>query len=523
VHRGSIVVALIGIVVTLALALGAASVNSNNEDRLLRQRAREVGDVAKSAVSTVQTPLSAGAFVAEATGGNVADFKIVMTPLVQKGGLFISASLWNLTTNPPSVITSAGATPTLEHESAAAISAYFAKANATSLAILDHLSTTRQVGYAVTAFGAHPHYAVYTETELSKNRKASISSDPAFGDLGYALYLGKKPIESQLLASSTGRAVTGRTASANVAFGNTSITIVIKAQKQLGGSLLLWLPWILAAFGVVLTAGSTLLIERLIRRRAGAEALASALDVVASENARLYNEQRSVARTLQHTLLPSALPDVGFELGARYVAGEADVEIGGDWYDIVPLPGGAVLFVIGDVSGRGIPAATVMASLRYAVRAYALQGDAPATILTKLARLLSIKEDGHFATVLCGRIDTAAHRLEVASAGHLDPLLITGGRGSYVATRPGVPIGATTAPDYHAVTVDLPAAGTLLLYTDGLIERRGESLDDGFGRLARAAEAAADAPVEDLLGRVVRDLIPGGASDDTALLGLRWN
>ena len=167
-------------------------------------------------------------------------------------------------------------------------------------------------------------------------------------------------------------------------------------------------------------------------------------------------------------------------------------------------------------------AATVMASLRYSVRAYAAQGDEPDVILTKLATLLSIKDDGHFATVLCGRIDLPARRLVLANAGHLDPLLITGGAASYLRTQPGVPIGAIDSPRYRPLTLDLPAAGTLLLYTDGLIERRGESLDTGFTRLARAAEKEADAPVEALLAGVVNDLIPGGASDDTALLGLRW-
>jgi serine phosphatase RsbU (regulator of sigma subunit) len=151
-----------------------------------------------------------------------------------------------------------------------------------------------------------------------------------------------------------------------------------------------------------------------------------------------------------------------------------------------------------------------------------MQGDAPDVILTKLGELLSIKDDGHFATVLCGRLDPRAGRLETANAGHLDPLLIANGSATFLKTRAGVPIGAMTAPNYRLITTELPATGTLLLYTDGLIERRGESLDIGFSRLARAAEQEADAPVEAMLAGVVNDLIPAGANDDTALLGLRW-
>ena len=282
------------------------------------------------------------------------------------------------------------------------------------------------------------------------------------------------------------------------------------------------MPWLLASLGIVLIVASTFLAERMIRRREAAEALAGALDVVATENARSL--QRAAQRGA-HVAAHAAARGIarsGLEVAARYVAGEVDVEIGGDWYDLVPLPGNRVFFVIGDVSGRGIPAATVMASLRYSLRAYAMQGDTPDVILKKLADLLSIKDDGHFATVFCGRIDLTTRRLEAANAGHLDPLLIANGQASFLETRAGVPVGAMHDPHYRLFTTDLPVAGTLLLYTDGLIERRGESLDVGFSRLARAAVEDADAPVETLLARVVSALIPGGANDDTALLGLRW-
>ena len=100
--------------------------------------------------------------------------------------------------------------------------------------------------------------------------------------------------------------------------------------------------------------------------------------------------------------------------------------------------------------------------------------------------------------------------------------MITSGGASYVPTRIGVPIGVASAPHYDLVEADLPAAGTLLLYTDGLVERRGENLDAGLARLVDSVADPGDASVEDLLRRVVHDLIPDGASDDTALLGLRW-
>ncbi len=520
-HRGSVLVVLAALVMTLVLSAGAAVVNRHNEDRLLRQRAREVSLVLGISAASAQLPLAAAGLVARATDGDAGAFRSLMTSTSARA--FVSASLWRIDRNPPEPLVVVGNQPLLVREPASRIAALFAKSNDKALTINDLLDRTpRRVGYAMTSPGERPRYAVYTETQLPKNRQASIATNSAFSDLGYALYLGTKPNDAKLLASDTGHELSGDTASAVAAFGDSSVLVVVKAEKQLGGTVLLRLPWILLAAGLLLTAGSMVLVERLIRRRESAETLALALDAVATENARLYNEQRSVARTLQHTLLPAALPSVGLDLAARYVAGEIDIEIGGDWYDVVPLDEGRFLLVIGDVSGRGIPAATVMASLRYSVRAYAAQGDPPDVILAKLGRLLSAKDDGHFATVFCARIDLASHRLEAANAGHLVPLLLTAGRATFLEVAAGVPIGAVDRPSYRLSTIELPAQATLLLYTDGLIERRGEQLDIGFARLARAAEKDADAPVETLLDRVVSDLIPGGANDDTALLGLRW-
>jgi serine phosphatase RsbU (regulator of sigma subunit) len=282
------------------------------------------------------------------------------------------------------------------------------------------------------------------------------------------------------------------------------------------------LPWVLAAAGVVLTLGAAALAEWLIRRRERAEALAAELRKIAAENARLLADQRTVAATLQHSLLPEALPEVvGLELGVRYVAGVEGVDIGGDWYDVVTLDDGRLFFVVGDVSGRGLRAATVMASLRYAIRAYAAQGDDPATVLTKLTKLLSVARDGAFATVLCGIIDVERHEATIASAGHPYPLLVTNGSTEFVPTRNGVPVGVTGTEPYESVTASIPANATLLAFTDGLVERRGEALDVGFQRL-RDSSAGANGSLEDLLTRVVHDAEHAGTQDDTAVLGIRW-
>src|SRR6185437_12643526 len=143
------------------------------------------------------------------------------------------------------------------------------------------------------------------------------------------------------------------------------------SRVPLAGTLPKDLPWIIAVLGSLLTIAATLMTLRLTQRRRGAEELAGRLEVTANENERLYAEQRGIAQTLQHALLPDRLPELpGIQASARYEAGEEGVEIGGDWYDVIDLDGRRLLLVVGDVSGHGLRAATTMAALRYAIRAY---------------------------------------------------------------------------------------------------------------------------------------------------------
>jgi serine phosphatase RsbU (regulator of sigma subunit) len=163
-----------------------------------------------------------------------------------------------------------------------------------------------------------------------------------------------------------------------------------------------------------------------------------------------------------------------------------------------------------------------MASLRYAIHAYAAQDDAPATILTKLSLLLSVTTDGQLATVLCALVDLSAGNLSVTSAGHLPPLLISNGGSEYVESEVGPPIGVETGAAYASRTVAVPPAATILAFTDGLIERRGESIDRGLERLRERAMDG-DIGLPDLLARLVRDLRLQPATDDTAIVGVRWS
>jgi serine phosphatase RsbU (regulator of sigma subunit) len=522
-HTGAMVVLIVGLLLTASIAIGTRLLRNDNEDRLLHQRVNEAATVASSSVGGTSATLGAAAALAETTNGDTKSFTQLATPLTT-GVPYVSASLWPVGSADPHPLTVIGMQPKLAQQSPARIRAVLARAAAKPGLSVENLlgEPDRRLGYAATVPGSK--FVVYTEAQLPRSRKARIATNSAFADFDYGLYLGTKPNPRNLLASSTGGSIPvgGRRASIAVPFGNQKILLVLSPRVELGGTLLLRLPWALALVGVLVSIAAAMLVEWLSRRRDHAETLARELEVAAAENARLLADQRTVASTLQHSLLPERLPDVaGLELAVRYLAGVEGVDIGGDWYDVLPLDDDRLLFVIGDVSGRGLRAATIMASLRYAIHAYAAQGDEPAVILEKLSRLLDIERDGAFATVVCGTIDTVAHQITVASAGHLPPLVLADGTAEFLEVKTGLPIGVDATVPYETATMTLPARATVLVYTDGLIERRHESLDVGLDRL-RTAALAVDGSVEHLLGQVVDDLAEAESDDDTAILGLRW-
>jgi serine phosphatase RsbU (regulator of sigma subunit) len=242
--------------------------------------------------------------------------------------------------------------------------------------------------------------------------------------------------------------------------------------------------------------------------------------VLAGENRRLYDEQRTVADAVQHSLLPREVPEVeGLEIEVRYRPGVRGTEVGGDWYDVVDLANGHLLVVVGDVAGRGLRAATVMAMLRHATRAYALDGDAPTDLPAKLTRLMRLDQDSGFATVLLLDLDLRARTATVVNAGHPRPLLVNGDR-HFVEAPVGLPVGVEGERVQESVRVEVAPGSTLLAFTDGLFERRGESVDDGMERLRSVVNA--DRPLGAVLDGLLDDLATGAEPDDVAIVGVRW-
>jgi anti-anti-sigma factor len=228
---------------------------------------------------------------------------------------------------------------------------------------------------------------------------------------------------------------------------------------------------------------------------------------------------RAATEALQRSLLPSALPVVGgLEMAARYVPGTG--KVGGDWYDVFPLPSGEVCAVIGDVAGTGLPAAVIMGRIRSALRAYALQTADPADVLDRLDHKMRYFEPDALATVLCAMISPSRDQVRICSAGHLPPIIARPGQPAAEAgVAPNVLIGVSSQKRRQVSTLDFPPGAVLCLYTDGLVERRDQPIDQGITQLRAAVtpaepEAACAAVMAAMAGYSPH-------TDDIALLMLR--
>jgi serine phosphatase RsbU (regulator of sigma subunit) len=511
--RLPLLIVVIGGLLTALLTWAAASANAGNEHRLLKLQVRQAGSALGTFVPSLAISLTAGFEVAAATH-NPQQFAQFLAQDVGPGKLFVSASLWRIAPGPPTPLVVVGATPLLQTHGLAA--ALFSRVHASrQLSVTEILQGPQpRLGYAaIPPKQGSSKEAVYAEIALPSGHKAIATGGSAFSDLNFALYLGHTT-DANTLIEQTG-ALTGYRAVTTIPLGDTVLTLIGTETNPLAGGLSAALPWIAAFLGVVLTAVAALMAQNLVRRRGLAE-------VLAANTADLYVEQRTIAETLQRSLLPRQIPSLpGLVVAVRYAPGVGGIEVGGDWYDVIPTGKGRASFVVGDVSGRGLSAATTMAFLRHAIRAYTAQGDGPAVILTKLGDLIGQPEEGYFATVLCGSIDVDRHLLTLASAGHFAPLVIDQGAAHYVDLEVGPPIGVVPRPEPTEVTITVPPRATVVAFTDGLVERRGEHLDVGLARLAGAAESH-QGPIDELLGRLLVDLAPAGSDDDIAILGVQW-
>jgi PAS domain S-box-containing protein len=255
-------------------------------------------------------------------------------------------------------------------------------------------------------------------------------------------------------------------------------------------------------------------VQDITERRAAEEALA-----VAAANAEAAAREHAIADQLQRSLMPQDTFDLDhLEVATFYRAGVEGTQVGGDWYDVIELGGGRTALVVGDVMGRGVHAAAVMGQLRSAVRAYARLDLPPADLLESLDGLVRDLGEDQIVTCIYAVFDPADRKLRYANAGHLPPIVVTPGRSGEPigAEEPNPPLGVGPF-NLTQHEVDLRAGTRVMLYTDGLVERRGEDLEKGIDTLARRAGDLVG-PVAGVPEQLVAEMLPEGPDDDVALL-----
>ena len=513
------VVVVVGVLVTAGLALISAELASSNEQHLLKLRSKEVASVFTSVLPDIETPMGSALALANITGANPAKFtQFASTYVGLPKGEFVSMSVWRIGHLDQGPVVVVGDPPELPEARGGVIPILRAAERRTGQAApltVRGLLDAAQRRFAYVYAGSRRGQFIVEAEETLPARYTTLPATSAYSNIDAAIYVGSHQSPSRLLLRTVAHLpLPGQHAATVISFGTDQLTVVISARQPLGGMLPEQMPWVIAVVGALLTAGAAFLTFRLIWGGSRTQELAA-------ENRRLYSEQHEIAQSLQQALLPDELPKIeGLQLAALYDAGAPGVDVGGDWYDMIRLSPRRLLLVVGDVSGRGIRAAAAMASVRSAIQ-YAAQADPPEDFLPMLSGLRSLRDQGMLATVLCVIIDLQENRVQITSAGHLPPLLVHDGRCEFLEAEVGLPIGVDTESSYVSSTFAVPDGACLFGFTDGLVERHGENLDDGLERLRQAAMRASG-DLEEMMSQILEQVRGPESVDDTAMTGVQW-
>jgi hypothetical protein len=373
------------------------------------------------------------------------------------------------------------------------------------------IGASRVLGFALGPPSAPAGSVLYREATLGPvvNPPRQAATAP-FSELDVALYSMTTPRPSSILISTTKNLpLRGDVRHQTLLVGQTKWLLEVRARSPLIGRLTADAPWIALGVGVLGTALLALVVETVARRRDAAVAL--------------YQVEHQVAESLQRSLLPR-LPDLpGLELAARYLASGAGQQVGGDWFDAFPVTGGRCGLVVGDVIGHDVAAAGAMAQIRALLRGYAVDGDSPASVLTRLDRVVDELHLTQLVTVFYGLLDApgpdGSRLLRYSNAGHVPPVLRhPDGSVDSLAGGASVVIGAPIASDYSEGEATLSVGSSLTLFTDGLVEVPGGSLTDGLDRVAQTVATHGDKSPDALCDDLLADISLKSLRDDVALL-----
>ncbi|KAA1427288.1 PP2C family protein-serine/threonine phosphatase [Nocardioides antri] len=516
---------LVGLLLTAVSAWAAYRADQSTEERLLQTQTEQAAAVLSTAIFVIQQPLTTALQVQAAAGpdGDPSVFRRTFAVNVGKEGLFVSASLWQRDGRGFDRLAGVGAAPGIEAPSPE-MRELLDRAADSKTSVVERVVVGKRIRIAYALADMITGLVVYVERALPADRRASVDRDSAFSQLHYAIYLGERTRLADMTTTNVDPAdlpLEEPSHRTTVPFGDTVLTLVTQPTEHLGSPLSRRLPLILLLGGLLLTLATALVTRRLVGAGMRVESDSATITDLYQRINVLYEEQREVFLRLQRALLPHVNPQIPqLEIASSYVAGAEGVEIGGDWYSIIDIGEDRFGFVVGDVSGKGVDAVAEMARARFTLRAYLVDGKSPAEALEKCSRQFDITTDGHIITAVVGVGTWRTGEVVVANAGHPLPLLVTSNHTEHVPMPVGPPLGVGPSA-YESSTFTMPTGSTLLAYTDGLVERRGEDIDVGMQRLVEAARVHGDAPVADLLTSLLDGLRGDGAPDDIALLALR--
>jgi serine phosphatase RsbU (regulator of sigma subunit) len=523
-HRGRTRRVWLIMLLTMAVCLAATLLIGSlarvsyqqSEQRLTTLQTRLTGQVLSSVTLQSTSQLERVAGLSAESGDPLATFRSAMGPLLKPNGPYASASLV-LVNQRPVILEHLGAAPLTDLTSKGVSALYQRAAHSPSVVVTRAVSGRLQrFGFLVSAHGARGAYVVAAGSQLPSSRHVTLPTNSPDAVLNFALYYGETARPSSLIeTNATHLPLAGTVASEIVMFGTAHLTLVASPRASLTGAWPRELPWAILFFGIILTVAAGLFARRLAIRRTEAEE--------GAETARsLYDEEQRLSKELQVALLPKNLPMIdGVEFSARYLPATRGAEVGGDWYSAISIDAHRFAFVVGDVSGHGLSAASAMAPLRFTVRTMARLGYSPAAILQHADSEIDHATDNHFATVLVAVVDQTDNTCTLASAGHPLPLVVSDGHCDQLDVPVCPPLGLHLTP-FTEHRVSLPPGAIVVAFTDGLIERRNESIEariDHFRNLlASQPTTSAEAAVVLSLG-MLGDT--GDHEDDVAIIAIR--
>lgn len=526
--RGRLTIALICVAGLLLTALGAWAadrVDDSTEERLLATHARQAAAVLSAGVLVIEQPLRsalAGQASAGPDGAPTA-FRRGMTGSVGDGMIFSTASLWQAEGRSLRRRADIGGPPGLDPDGPQ-VRALLRRALVASTSVVERIEVADRTRIVYVVADPATGFIAYAERPIPADRRTPFDRDAAFDQLNYAIYVGEETVGSSLAATDIEPAdlpLAAPTARVEIPFGDTVLTLVVRPRDRLGSTLSERLALISLVGGLVLTLMSAAIARWLVGARVRAEGSAREIATLYDRVDGLYEEQRELSLRLQRALLPAVLPELqGLEVASSYVAAARGIEIGGDWYSLVAVDEHRFAFVVGDVSGHGIDAVAVMARARFTLRAYLLDGDGPGEALTKASSQFDIDVDEHMATVLVGIGDLRTGEVVLANAGHPLPVMSSPGGTEVVDLPTGPPLGLGRT-SYETARIVLPLDAALVAFTDGLVERRSEHIDEGTARLVGAVRRLSDLPLTQLVPQLLDACRDPDAADDIAVLALR--